>query len=241
MNNELKEGSIYMSNQLKHSESKYARILELYKFHSQQVTELSNRRATTNRFFILLLSGTAVAYTTLFQIDDKTQLLPFLTSGLEYLPLTFGFIGLTLSWVWLISIESSLRYNTRKYKVLKHMERHLDYEFFTNEWSLLGVNKKDKIYRSLAINEIITPIIFIIIFMLFYGFSLRYLSFTYNLPLLLLSTLLGPAAILLYISHPTEMFQTLLVILWYIPIIPWIIYLLNIYFYQKRGSATNKP
>ncbi|MYF99063.1 hypothetical protein F4212_07995 [Candidatus Poribacteria bacterium] len=227
-----------MSDQLEHSDGKNARFLELYKFHSQQATELSNRRTTTNRFFILLLSGIAVAYTTLFQIDDKTQFLPFITNNIKYLPFIFGLIGLTLSWVWLMSIESNLLTSTRKYKVLKHMERHLDYEYFTNEWALLGVDKKDKTYRSLAITEIITPIIFIIIFTILYGFSLWYLSFTYNLPLLLFSTLLGLASIYLYFVQPTEMLYLWLFTLWYIPIIPWIGYFIYIYCYQKIGSVT---
>ncbi len=222
-----------MSDQLEHSDSKNARILELYKFHSLQATEVSNRRATTNRFFILLLSGIAVVYTTLFQIDDKTQLLPFITTGnLKYLPLTFGIIGLTLSWVWLISIESNLRYNTRKYKVLKHMERHLDYEYFINEWALLGINKINKTYRSLALIEIVTPLIFIIIFTILYLFSLSHLSLPTNAMYLFFPQYMP-------LFQPDKSHYLLPIILTGIAILPWFFYIQNIYcYYQKSGSVT---
>ena len=71
-----------------------------------------------------------------------------------------GIFGSIFSVLWSITIDAYLRVNSRKYEVLKKLEAKLEYQFFTQEWELLGEKGKHHTYRRLALNEICVPLAF---------------------------------------------------------------------------------
>ena len=147
-------------------------LLEIYKLHAQLVNSASNRRTATHRFYQLVLSGVLLFYITIVQHKDKIlpeELSNKLTT--EVLTIVFGYVGLYLSWIWFISIDTHLDAISRKYEVLKELETKLEFQFITHEWELLGEKKKNSTYRKLAFREVLTPSFFYSAFFLLFIIS----------------------------------------------------------------------
>ena len=137
-------------------DAKQTRLLEIYKLHTQQVNNISNRRVTTNRFYQVLLSGLIVVFIAFLQNKNNEVVQLPIESVMEVL----GALGLLLSWSWCMSVESYLLLNSRKYEVLKKLEDELDYQFFKQEWSLLGEDEQTVTYKKLSKSERSVPDLF---------------------------------------------------------------------------------
>ena len=148
-------------------------LLEIYKLHTQIANNVSTRRTTINRFYQVILSGLTLIFLALLQrkkgvipeelsIDAINQyMVDFI---IEQFAVFLGVIGSTLSGLWSITIDTYLRVNSRKYEVLKKLEAKLEYQFFTQEWELLGEKEKHRTYRQLALNETCVPVVFNVFF-----------------------------------------------------------------------------
>lgn len=68
--------------------------------------------------------------------------------------------------VWLISIESYHESISRKHEILKKLEGKIDFQFFRQEWKLLGTKKKNVFYERLSEFEFGLPCTFLVIFLL---------------------------------------------------------------------------
>ena len=146
-----------MNEELEQSDGNKDQLIEIYKLHTQLVNNISNRRVTTNRFYQVLLSGLIVVFIAFLQNkNDAVVQLP-IESVIEIL----GALGLLLSWSWCMSVESYLLLNSRKYDVLKKLEDKLDYQFFKEEWDLLGENKQNLTYKELSKSERSVPDLFL--------------------------------------------------------------------------------
>ena len=150
-------------------DSKQDRLVEIYKLQSQLANGISNRRTTTHRFYILLMSGLTLIVSAFLQNKDKlpTELLGIVS--FEHFILIGLVLGISLSWSWLISINSNLRLNSRKYKALMKLENELEYQFFKNEWEFLGKYRKGKTYWQLSIIEITVPTTLFLLFTFLLG------------------------------------------------------------------------
>ena len=148
-------------------------LLEIYKLHTQIANSVSTRRITINRFYQVILSGLTLISFALLQ--RKTSVIPEelsidainqyqLDFIIEQFAVFLGVIGSSLSGIWSITIDTYLRVNSRKYEVLKKLETKLEYQFFTQEWELLGEKEKHQTYRQLALNETCVPVVFNIFF-----------------------------------------------------------------------------
>ena len=122
-------------------------LLEIYKLHAEFADSISKQRATANRFYILVLSGLAVLFSTFLQRKNGVPL--------EWLMIGFGAFGVLLALVWSIVIRSYYQLNSAKFQVLLALEEKLAYPFFTHEWKLLGEGKDSKSYRKLTAVEIL--------------------------------------------------------------------------------------
>lgn len=139
-------------------EGKQNRLVEIYKLQSQLTNSISNRRTTANRFYIVLMSGLVFIFSALLQNKGKlpSELLNIVS--IEQVIAGLGLSGLTLSWVWGVSINSYLRVNSRKYEELKRLEKELEYQFFRNEWELLvGEEKGKPIGKDRRLNSLYQP------------------------------------------------------------------------------------
>jgi hypothetical protein len=131
-------------------------LLEIYKLHAQLADNVSNRRATANRFYMLVLSGLAVLFSALLQRKNGVPL--------GWLMVGFGLFGMLLAVAWYILIRSYRQLNTGKFKALQELEEKLNYPFFKREWDLLAEGREPKTYWKLTVVETFVPAIFFISF-----------------------------------------------------------------------------
>ena len=131
-------------------------LLEIYKLHAELADSVSKQRATANRFYILVLSGLAVLFSTFLQRKNGVPL--------EWLMVSFGLFGLPLAIAWHSVIRSYRQLNTAKFEVLHELEEKLAYRFSRREWDLLAKGTDRKVYQQLTVVESCVPIIFGIFF-----------------------------------------------------------------------------
>ena len=172
------------------SEAEKNRSMEIYKLHAQLASELSNRLGATNRFYPAIMSGLIVIYFTFLQhkgaiFPDKSM--NALVVGIS--TIVIGNLGAIFLMVWFFSIESYLERISRKYEILMKLEDKFDFQFFRQEWELLGEQKKREPYEQLSQFEFGLPFAFLVIF-----FVLTYGGFFKIMPALevLKMFLLGP-------------------------------------------------
>lgn len=131
-------------------------LLEIYKLHAELADSISKQRATANRFYILVLSGVAVLFSTFLQRPNGVPL--------GWLMVSFGLFGLPLTIAWHGAIRSYRQLNTAKFKVLHELEEKLAFPFSIREWDLLAKGTDRKVYQQLTAVESRVPIIFGILF-----------------------------------------------------------------------------
>ena len=149
------------------SEAEKNRSLEIYKIHAQLANDSSNRLAATNRFYPTVMSGLIVIYFTFLQL--KGAFFPDASMNAWVVGIStivIGNLGAIFLMVWLISIESYLESIFRKYEILKKLEGKLDFQFFRQEWKLLGKKKKKVPYEQLSEFEFGLPCTFLVSFLL---------------------------------------------------------------------------
>ena len=132
-------------------------LLEIYKLHAELADSVSKQRATANRFYILILSGLAVLFSTFLQHKNGVPL--------GWLMIGFGAFGMLLAVAWHGVIRSYRQLNTAKFEVLHELEEKLAYPFSKREWDLLAKGKDRKIYQQLTVAESRVPVIFGICFL----------------------------------------------------------------------------
>ena len=139
-------------------------LLEIYKLHAELADSVSKQRATANRFYILVLSGLAVLFSTFLQRKNGVPL--------GWLMVGFGAFGMLLASAWYIVIRSYCQLNSGKFQVLLALEKKLAYPFFKREWELLGEGKDSKSYRKLTVVETFVPVIFGLCFAVLLGIGI---------------------------------------------------------------------
>ena len=139
-------------------------LLEIYKLHAELADSVSKQRATANRFYILVLSGLAVLFSTFLQRKNGVPIGWFMVG--------FGAFGMLLAAAWFVVIRSYSQLNSGKFQVLLALEEKLAYPFFKREWELLGEGKDSKSYRKLTVVETFVPVIFGICFAVLLGIGI---------------------------------------------------------------------
>ena len=150
------------------SNVKQDQLLEIYKIHVEQANNISNRRTTINRFYQVFLSGLVVIFAATLQNKNGESVKLLSGISIEWIMLVLGGLGMWLTLIWCISVDSNLLQNTRKYETLKILEGKLEYQFLKQEWKFLGLDR-DRTYRSLATTEFLAPITFFLFFSVLFG------------------------------------------------------------------------
>ncbi len=131
-------------------------LIEIYKLHAGLADSVSRQRGTTNRFYILVMSGLSVLFLALLQFRNGVPL-----GGLM---IGFGLLGTSLAVAWYIHIRSYRQLNSGKFKPLHELEEKLAYPFFKREWELLEEGENPNKYWKLTVVETFVPIIFFLLF-----------------------------------------------------------------------------
>ena len=143
------------------SEAEKNRLIEIYKLHAQLVTDSSNRLAATNRFYPTVMLGLIVIYFTFLQ--RKVAIFPDESMNalvVGFSTIAIGILGGLFSGIWCFSIESYLERISRKYEILKKLEDEFEFQFFRQEWELLGEKRKKVSYEQHSQFELYLPIAF---------------------------------------------------------------------------------
>jgi len=135
-------------------------LLEIYKLHAELADSVSRQRGTTNRFYMLVLSGLLVFLWggSLFGVglDPTLFRIGFIV---------FGGLGVLLTVAWYNTIRSFRQLNSGKFRALDELEEKLAYPFFKREWELLKKGTERRSYRRLIVVETFVPIIFFYCFL----------------------------------------------------------------------------
>ena len=131
-------------------------LLEIYKLHAGLADSVSRQRGTTNRFYLLLMSGIFVLFPAPLRFQNGVPL--------SVLMIAFGLLGTLLAVAWYIHIRSYRQLNSGKFKPLHELEEKLAYPFFKREWELLGEGEKPNKYWRLTVVETFVPAIFFVVF-----------------------------------------------------------------------------
>ena len=145
-------------------DGKQDRLIEIYKLQAQLANNISNRRTTTNRFYLLVMSALTVIFSALLRNLDKLPKELVDIVSVEWIIVSLGVLGITLSWIWCLSINAYLRVNSRKYKALNKLEDALEYQFLKSESEFLGDIEKGTTYWQRSLIELTTPGVFFLFF-----------------------------------------------------------------------------
>ena len=130
-------------------------VLEIYKIYVEMADKISERRQTTNSFFLTLNSAVValVGYVNISQGSGSFFWLIALS-------------GLILSFLWYRLIRSYKDINSGKFKVIHVIEKQLPLRCFDAEWTALGKGENPKLYLPFTHVEIYVPWVFFLIHLL---------------------------------------------------------------------------
>ncbi len=117
-------------------------LLEIYKLHAELADSVSRQRGTSNRFYMLILSGLAVLFSAFLQRKNGVPL--------EWLMVGFGLFGMLLASAWYIVIRSYRQLNSGKFKALHELEEKLTYPFFQTRMG--STRRRERAENLLAID-----------------------------------------------------------------------------------------
>ena len=128
-----------------------AHLLEQYKLYAEMADRVSQRRQTTNSYFLSINSALLafVGYVTTKQGTESSHLW------------LAGTAGIVLSILWYQIITSYKNLNTAKFNLLQAVEAHLPLSLYKAEWDYMGRGTNPKRYKPLSHIEQAVPWIFV--------------------------------------------------------------------------------
>jgi hypothetical protein len=129
-------------------------ILELYKIALDMADKNSERRHTTNNFFLGLNTAivTVLGYVAVRPGGVPTELFLFLAP-----------VGVISSYLWFRLIESYRQLGTAKFAVIHELESQLPAQLYAGEWILAGEGNDPKKYTPFTHIERWIPRVFAVI------------------------------------------------------------------------------
>lgn len=129
-------------------------LLEQYKLYVEMADNVSKRRQDANKFYISLMSALIPVLILVLDQTKKTMLNP------NAILLIVSFMGILISLIWWLNINSYRQLNGGKFKVIIELEKQLPYAGFDREWFFLQQGKKSTVYLELTKVERWIPYIF---------------------------------------------------------------------------------
>ncbi len=154
-------------------------LIEIYKLQSQLANDISNRKIAVNRYYLIVLSLVLVALATMLKSDENSNMqIIFDVVSIDTIIIIIGIIGLILSGMWFKNIHSYIVKNFKKYESIKKWEKEMEYKIIEEEYKLPEY-KRSKNYFQQSQYELITPLVFCVIFAVITVFGAR--TFDYML------------------------------------------------------------
>ncbi len=135
-------------------------LIEQYKVYVEMTDRISQRRGTTNTFFLTFNTAIVAALAGFYQH------VPSNISVAVYLAAT------VMAITWAILLRSYRNLNTAKFQVIGELEKRLPAQmFYAAEWKALGEGKDYLKYVPLSLIETVVPIIFFAIYIYLFSQS----------------------------------------------------------------------
>jgi len=103
-------------------------FLEQYKLFVKTADDITMRRLQTNKFYLTILLG-LFTIAGFFNKNGVTEVL-----NEQIILILVSVIGMALSVIWYVNIESFKLLNSAKFKVILEMEKELPCACFAKEW-----------------------------------------------------------------------------------------------------------
>ena len=133
-------------------------FLEQYKLFVKTADDITMRRLQTNKFYLTILLGLF----TIAGFFNKNGITGILNE--QIILILISVIGVVLSIIWYVNIESFKLLNSAKFKVIHEMEKDLPCACFDKEWQYRVGEDESKAYPILTKIEKFLPIMMGIVF-----------------------------------------------------------------------------
>ena len=135
-------------------------LLKQYEIFVKTADDITVRRLQTNKFYLAILLG-------LFTIAgflNKNGMTGILNQ--QIILILISIIGIALSAIWYVNIESFKLLNTAKFKVILEMEKELPCQCFGKEWDYRVGEDESKAYPILTKIEKFLPLMMGVIYLM---------------------------------------------------------------------------
>lgn len=161
-NNQL-ENILFKVTSEEYGENYQNDLLSLYKLCVEMADRVSHRRQLANSFY---LSVNAALLSLTGFIGTSTALHPIL----------LVLAGIFTSTLWIRNIQTYKDLNDGKFYVINQLESKLAAQPFNTEWAYLKRGKEKSFYRPFHKVEVLVPILFILVYVVFILFQLPWHS-----------------------------------------------------------------
>lgn len=122
-------------------------LFEIYSLHAGLADNVSERRSVSNRYYITIHSALilSIGYS-VEKFSDQTLLVYLIC-----------IVGCIISILWYFNIRSYRQLNSGKFKALHKLEEKLPFQFYKEEWDILGSGDSFNKYFQLTKVESVYP------------------------------------------------------------------------------------
>lgn len=140
-------------------------LIEQYKLLIAQSDKLTERRIKINQFFLSVISGILLISGFLIEHNQITESAQFIFG------VTLSGLGIFCSLIWILNLISIKNINAAKFTVIFKIEENLPIKAYLEEWRAL--KNKSCFHKQLELTrvELIIPILFGVLFLLYLLFK----------------------------------------------------------------------
>ena len=126
------------------------RLLEIYKVHAQAADDVSRRRDSANRMYLGASTAVGITMGVTTRVGTEEIAAWVVVLGLSCL-------GVLIQLGWLGVIDSYRQLNGAKFNILLKLEEKLEFDFYTQEYEVMGKGKDKRKYHELTLAERTLP------------------------------------------------------------------------------------
>ena len=127
-------------------------LFEQYKLYLEGAEKTSDRRQSTNNYFIAINGALVSTLGLIFQVKQFNNLI--------WIKPLLAFVGIIICIIFWILIRSYKQLNTGKFAVIHEIEERLPLALYGFEWKILKEGKDKNIYYPFSHVELLIPWVF---------------------------------------------------------------------------------
>ena len=152
----MKKISLFKNNEKEYGDDYKSHFLEQYKIYLESIEKTSDRRQSTNNYFLTANTVLVSILALSFQTDFLKNIFWF--------KLFVAIIGILFCIIFWFLIRAYKQLNTGKFNVLHKIEAKLPLSLYDYEWEVLGEGKDKNKYYPFSHIELLIPWVFGIVY-----------------------------------------------------------------------------